>query len=358
MEQKYDRPRFVLTVFKRLMTEVDIWKGVDNPWKLVESKRAEYKAKIAWPSWCYLPVRLAGEIAFGPFEKLEPDELCRSGFLAAMAGWRMTQAAYTYDPTVFDALWKTPVTGEIPVQIFYHLPDWCVYILTPGKTWLGKSLNGFFAHADFVPKTKRTFLRLLLDLSVPGHDSHEVDAVPIHLGERTIHDSIERMVISRSASDMSKVYSDQELTTFRQIVPSLVSLVLYLCSENAEVFDIRGGKHPLQRPKPKKTKLGLRLYAPDHPTQWNVAYRLGAALRREWAVQEPGDSSEGTHAKPRPHIRRAHWHSYWVGKVHQPETRRVIVKWLPPIAVNVQDVDELPTTVREVGHLTVTQIAN
>ena len=146
-------------------------------WKVVEPKRAECKAKIAWPSWCYLPLRLAGEIVFGPFHELEPDKQCLSAFLAAMAGWRMTQAAYTYDPTVFDALWKTPVTGEIPVQIIYHLPDWCVYILTPGKEWMGKSLNGFFAHADFDPKTKRTFLRLLLDLSVPGHDLQDRKSV-------------------------------------------------------------------------------------------------------------------------------------------------------------------------------------
>ena len=276
-----------------------------------------------------------------------------------MAAWRMTQAVYTYDSTVFDALWKTPVTGDIPVQIFYHLPDWCVYILTPGQAWMGKSLHGFFAHADFDPRTKRTWLRLQLDVSVPGHDFNQAAAVPIDLGDRTIHDSIEHTLISRAANDRFAVkYSEEELVEFRQVVPSLISLVLYLCSENAELFDVAGGKHSLQHPKPTKTKRGLRLYPPDHPTQWNVAYRMGAALRREWAVQEPGDSSDGTHAKPRPHIRRAHWHSYWVGKVQQPETRRVIVKWLPPIAVNVQDVDQLPTTVREVGHRTVTHMAN
>ena len=27
----------------------------------------------------------------------------------------------------------------------------------------------------------------------------------------------------------------------------------------------------------------------------------------------------GTHASPRPHIRRAHWHSFWVGKKDQPD---------------------------------------
>ncbi len=64
----------------------------------------------------------------------------------------------------------------------------------------------------------------------------------------------------------------------------------------------------------------------------------------------------GTHARPRPHIRRAHWHSYWVGKCNDPDTRTVVLKWLPPIAVNVQNVDDLTTTVRDVGHASVTQV--
>ena len=36
-------------------------------------------------------------------------------------------------------------------------------------------------------------------------------------------------------------------------------------------------------------------------------------------------------------IRRAHWHSYWVGKWNEPDARTVVLKWLPPIAVNVQN---------------------
>lgn len=44
------------------------------------------------------------------------------------------------------------------------------------------------------------------------------------------------------------------------------------------------------------------------------------------------------------HIRRAHWHSYWVGSV---DDKKINVKWLPPIAVNLDD-DALPAVVRKV----------
>jgi hypothetical protein len=97
-----------------------------------------------------------------------------------------------------------------------------------------------------------------------------------------------------------------------------------------------------------KTKKGLRLFPPERPTPWEVGYRLGAALRRGMAEQEPAASPSGSHAGPRPHIRRAHWHSYWVGQKSEPEARSVVLKWLPPIPVNVQDVGDVTTTVRDV----------
>ena len=52
----------------------------------------------------------------------------------------------------------------------------------------------------------------------------------------------------------------------------------------------------------------------------------------------------------RPHIRRAHWHTYWVGPMDEVyPKRKTILKWLPPIPVNVTDVEKLPVVVREVG---------
>jgi hypothetical protein len=52
---------------------------------------------------------------------------------------------------------------------------------------------------------------------------------------------------------------------------------------------------------------------------------------------------------PRPHIRGAHWLSYWVGKKDQPDDRFIMLKWLPPIPVNVTGIEDLTTTVRDVG---------
>jgi hypothetical protein len=131
-------------------------------------------------------------------------------------------------------------------------------------------------------------------------------------------------------------------------VSPLVSLVLYLCSQAAEVRNGSGSDQRPARPQPVKTKKGLRLFPPERPTPWEVGYRLGASLRTALSGHASGVGPSGNHASPRPHVRRAHWHSFWVGQKSQPEARSVVLKWLPPIPVNVQDAGELTATVRDV----------
>ena len=105
---------------------------------------------------------------------------------------------------------------------------------------------------------------------------------------------------------------------------------------------MKGPTHDRPLPPPGKI-LGTysRLY-PDAREQ------VGAALRQALSAHEPTEST-GTHASPRPHFRRARWHSFWLGKRDQHDARSVTLKWLPPIPVNVPGVDELTATVRDVG---------
>ena len=126
----------------------------------------------------------------------------------------------------------------------------------------------------------------------------------------------------------------------------LLSTLLYLCSINAEVRDADdpdGFRKP-GKPKPKKTRKGPRLFPPEQPTVWETGYRMEAALRAAMAAGEAGDPSsagpEPTGRTVRPRYRRAHWHSFWPGPRSRPEERKITAKWIPPIPVNLGDVDE------------------
>lgn len=49
-------------------------------------------------------------------------------------------------------------------------------------------------------------------------------------------------------------------------------------------------------------------------------------------------------ASPSPHIRRAHWHSYWMGPRQEGHPdRKPVLKWLPPIPVAMDKGDIVPT---------------
>ncbi len=126
-------------------------------------------------------------------------------------------------------------------------------------------------------------------------------------------------------------------------VQPLLSLIVYLCAANADIIDPADAARNPHNPIPKKTRRhGSRIFPAKKPTVWQTGFRLGAAIRRATDIA----ASEG--AAKRPHIRRAHWHHFWQGPKSQPENRKLIVKWLPPIPVGFEDIDELIPTIRSV----------
>lgn len=292
-----------------------------------------------WPDWCYCPLAGAYAIVSGGGEARVPTQIVGDvARLGALAAWRATQGIYRFDDALRAHLLDTPLTGELPCDVLHRLPEWCVYIETPGNVVARQEMYGFFAHLEHDANTGREELRLLLDCD------EALVPMPIHLGKWSLGEAVAR------ALDVSRVHA---LATGMEIPGSaqrdlsetaapLVSLLLYLCADEAEIGD---GKVQPTRPVPKRTKHGWRLFAAEKPSVWDVGVRLGAALRRAQAAQQIEVSKEsGTHARPRAHIRRAHWHTFLSGAGRTD--RRL--KWLPPIPVNVDSPDELPAVIRDV----------
>jgi hypothetical protein len=338
MNEAYIRPRTILETYSRLYPEA---------WRQVDDLRANRKGLGGWPDWCFLPLAGAYAIVSRGTTLRSIDQTRHVGILGALAAWRVTQGIYRFDPTTFEALWETPVTGDIPTDVLFHLPEWCVYIPTPDRRWRGDTLNGFFAHLEHDANDRRTELRFVLDLTTSRGD--DLFVLPVHLGQGGVAEGVAAMMREASRHLPGRVeLPNSEIEGLSHDVSPLVSLLLYLCSQAAEIRDGRGGQRVPARPQPVKTKKGLRLFAPDRPMPWDVGYRLGAALRKAWSAHEATTDTPGSHTSPRPHVRRAHWHSYWVGPRSVAEARSVVLKWLPPMPVNVQDADELTPTVRAV----------
>lgn len=319
-------------------------------WRRVEELRQERGSGVpGWPDWCFLPIAATLAIvatdAGLPVESLHlvyPERIHDAARLAGLAAWRVTQGVYRFDPAVYEALCDTPVTGDIPHEVLFRLPEWCVYIEMPEMTLGSDPMVGAFAHLEHDVNTGQAELRLLLDIDASAGPM--LMPLVLHLGAWSLAESIGRALAlaeanaGRHGEPVALVSGEPAL---RGLLSPLISLLLYLCSQAGEIGD--GTRRPAN-PAPKRTKRGWRLFAADKPTTWDVGVRLGAALRRAFQGERTGQ--EGTHAGPRAHIRRAHWHGFWSGP--RDGERRFDMRWMPPIAVNVDDVGNLPATVRPV----------
>jgi len=290
-----------------------------------------------WPEYVYVPVAGAYAIVSrGSNRRLDREESADIGRVAALGAWRQSQGIYRFDPDVLEALLETPVTGKLPSELLHRLPEWCVYIETPGVVLGGDRLHGFYAHLEVDQGDGREELRLLLDFDVL------LTPIPLHLGGDIV-EAVDRMLFESEAQRRSRGHAgtdfvdNPELRNHLLGVAPLVSLVLYLCSEAAEIRDARGTeRRPAGHQAPRRT--------PNAPTRWETAWRLGASLRaaRSRAGARGGD---GSHASPRAHVRRAHWHTYLRGP--KSGTQERVLRWLHPILVG-GDGDSLVPTIHEV----------
>ena len=313
-------------------------------WQFFARCRSDYRD---WPDWCYVPVSAAhqyiGQAHGVDVETLQIDPAYMPLFYDAsiasmLAAWRMGRGIYRFDATLAEALAATPLTGGIPTEIFMHIPEWAVYVETTIPSEIRgfpSEIRGFFAVLDWMRSGDHEIeMRIFLDYGDPM-----LQLIPIPLvGQATIGDVLE-FLRSRvrnnaklkgfDAEGIMGVFFDGAMTSIlTDIAPVVLNLLLYICSPEAEY---KGGVRP-ERPAAIKTKRGERLFPASSPRVWRIGETIGARLRqaRTTAPNLPDERNA-----PRPHLRRAHWHTYRTG----PGRQNYIVRWLHPILVGYGDDD-------------------
>ncbi|WP_148676247.1 AcrVA2 family anti-CRISPR protein [Klebsiella pneumoniae] len=265
-------------------------------WRKIDALRAGG----AWPEWCFIPIADVARL-------IRPDWNGRTDIhnlaadaarLSALASWRVTQGIYQFDPDLYESLITTAI-DDLPSEVLTLLPEWGIYIETPGN----EKISGFFAHCEYDARHKRPELRLLLNTP----DNLLPVAIPLISG--TLGDAID--IVSPGAGP-----------TIGQLCQPLVSLVLYVCSVSADF-----GHYSAFRPVPVRTKRGPRIFPPESPTIVKTGESIGAVLRASRRGLQ-AITTGGTGRTVHPHVRRAHWHGYWKGL-----PPRLEVRWMPPILV-------------------------
>lgn len=298
----------------------------------------EYRDMYSVPPGYMMPTQFP-LLAFR--EEYEDDDVLRrcSDWLmsaASMYLWRMTKGIYRFDATLYNALVAQPLEGDLPIEILNYLPEWAVYIETPGLKFDNVPLDGFIAHLDYCLFPKSFDLQFALFLT--GKQYPRTVAVP--LGEGTLVDALNRLD-KQDAESLATVGKrpDRKATTMIEDFAPLFQLLIYLCSTEADM-------PPIQHPRERVRSSGA-VDSPKEHRVWDVGVRIGAAIR-SYVDKEAtaGESHPGVPGREvRPHIRRAHWHHFWTGS---KDAQKLIVKWLPPIPVNAEFGEDFSAVIRPV----------
>lgn len=276
-----------------------------------------------------------------------------------LATWRISQGIYRFDPDVYASVIDSALECEIPSDLLMRLPERSVFVETPDLIFtftngVQTPIEGVWARIESITGTDEHFLVLqpLLQSETQDRFLHAV-RMPIagridQLDNSTLENTASIHALSGRAVNKDEIRQAQRRVDVWS--RPVLNLLLYLAAENSEIGN--DGERPVI-PMPKMTKKGPRHFPPSLPKRWDVGVRLGAALRN--ARQTATSASNGSMSQKRAHIRRAHWHGVRVGPTKRPDgeliptnERRFELRWVPPIFVKVQSVDDLPATIRPV----------
>ncbi|MBU4611354.1 hypothetical protein IMZ29_12695 [Achromobacter sp. GG226] len=236
-------------------------------WQMAEAMR-ETRGRPGipdWPAWCYLPMAgwyaAVARVRNGGRPLQDLAAIGDVSRLAALGTWRMTQGIYRLDEAVREQLDQQGLPPDVPCSALHHLPQWCVYVETPGGTWQGATVAGFWAHLECDANDGGVELRLLLD----GEKGLQALAVP--LSDGPLQDALDAASGSRAPSGPTTVAAApaERAAWWPWILP-----LLHLADAQA-VFRRDGNAQRPVNPSPRKTKRGLQMFAAASPVLWQVA---------------------------------------------------------------------------------------
>jgi hypothetical protein len=275
-----------------------------------------------WPDNVLLPIegwfetaRVCGIWA----DKIEDME--EMMWFTSVGTWRYSQGVYRFDRNIYKALVETTLPDTVPLSVFARLPEWCLYLETPGMIVEGTDIYGVYAFLGY------DFKFSLLELRITFDGDGFRGSLPILLSENeTIPSAVAKFGYEENPSDdMREVHS-----LIVEAIKPILSLLLYICSDEPEIDDMRNPGLSPSKVYPQKIKGGFKLFVPNSPRIWDVGKHTGEMIGN---AKERRSDSPGEHKWLAPHLRRAHWHGYRTGKGR----KTFKFNWILPIAVNISE---------------------
>jgi hypothetical protein len=304
----------------------------NRAWTVIAKNRLKHRNRF--PNWCHFPY---SEFAMLLVKKC-PMDLKPINLLHVLSAWRATQGIYQMDRDLLKELTRSPLDGDVPVEVLVHQPEWCVYVQLPDPVRLGGfRIAGFFAMMTLTDaESKNPMLTVVWDYS--NREDLDMDSIEL---KGTIQDSIDAFmeqtpaVFRRGMGTIPFSLNEQDRRDLYQRFNLVIPILLYLASvgKYRDIRSSNGGNAVPANPQ------GSNMKPPKAPKQWEVGWRIGPVLARALDEAERSQTVvRGTHASPRPHIRRGHYRRCRVG----PGRFGVRTVWIPPVHVNFRYGNTVP----------------
>lgn len=232
--------------------------------------------------------------------------------LTALNNWYWSgRQIYRFDKELAEMLYsQTKDDIAVDINTLNLLPTQHFYI----------SLEDSFRHGFFVSITNDNN-DIVLYIADMTNDHTEAYGIIIPKEAKMLSD-----IIIHCNKLMKQQISQKDVKDLSQRITLYIQFIVYLSAINAEI-------EPVTKGAVTTRQAGQKQYTKHDKTEIsNVGYRLGEALRV--ARKEPanikyvGEYNQGSPKSP--HIRRSHFHSYWIGS---GDDKELIVKWVNTIFV-------------------------
>ncbi len=283
----------------------------DGPYRYLNDFLAKYRSKL-----------------YGSFtgSTVIPDDIDEDRALAAEAfsttyivnTWAKSKQVYQFDEELELSLADSD-NIQLPVRILDRLPHRTFYIDFAENGIFKSNFHGAFIH---IAPEQTGYLVYIMRVKEDGRSmSGKIALVPQN-------DNTGTFIFNKNDIPQNNVDRNKDWRTFGFF---LINALLYLCADNNEIHESTLTKqtyHPSTHVKNKFSEV----------RQWECGYRYGAEVRK---IKTASDNEKETspHTSPasrKPvieHVRRAHWHHYWIGK-RKTDERKLILHWIPPTLVH------------------------
>lgn len=265
---------------------------------------------------------------------------CPASVISAMAAWDLSKVIYRFDQDFFSELRETEGLEKVSVDSLLHLPYKCICLQIGDESRL--------VFLDYDAGLEAYELRIeTLNYDDEENSIDEENNFLILTADnlqKCIDDSIKASIrdfkIPIPESKMNELVK-QIFDIKREVFQSTIQAILFIQSQNADV--VEDEKNAEARAKYNRNRTGAKRI----PKVLDAGYRVGSEIRKIKRIniyKNDSESTKETHeqtintesssasSKKTPHVRRAHWHHFWIGS-EKAGNRELVVRWLPPMAI-------------------------